>query len=132
MKVLLKTILLLSVLAFSIASCSKEPDTKSPEEIIVGKWSLDSIHNLDENKLVFEYNETNFYEFIEDGTGKTTYLTETDVSIKDIKWEILDDYLIIEFLQSHTNKYTIKYLDNDYMVLLIGEKPTYEGYFSKR
>jgi hypothetical protein len=119
-------------LAFSIASCSKEPDTKSPEEIIVGKWSLDSIHNLDENKLVFEYNGTNFYEFREDGTGKTTYLTETDVSIKDIKWEILDDYLIIEFLQSHTNKYTIKYLDNDYMVLLIGEKPTYEGYFSKR
>lgn len=108
--------ILVSILA---ASCTKE---EYPTNDIVGKWSLVTIYDTNNEKIYAEYNDTRYYEFNEDGTGRIVNLEydSDSASITEISyWNIYGDNLIIKTSDSSSTaqKFMFRELNKDEMIL---------------
>jgi len=109
----------LFLLALSLTSCE---DEKTTEELLIGKWSSESLHRTSYENGVQTDEETYTYEpgdedvqFLEGGTGKTylngaveeTFTWEISGDILKIKMPE-DDAINMDFTVSET-KLTLKY-----------------------
>lgn len=110
--------ILVSILA---ASCTKE---EYPKNDIVGKWSLVTVSDTNTNneKIYAEYNDTRYYEFNEDGTGRIVNLEYASdlASITEISyWNVYGDNLIIKTNASSSTAqmFMFRELNKDEMIL---------------
>jgi hypothetical protein len=87
---------ILFLLALSLTSCE---DEKTPEELLIGKWDMESEHyteytdgvKTDENTYTYDPGEEAI-EFLEGGTGK---IYEDGVANETFSWEISGDILTV-------------------------------------
>ena len=109
----------LFLLALSLTSCEEE---KTPEELLIGKWSTESLHRTsyengvqtDEENYTYEPGDEDV-QFLEGGTGKVyangaveeTFTWEISGDILKIKMPE-DDAINMDFTVSET-KLTLKY-----------------------
>jgi len=87
---------ILFLLVLSFTSCE---DKKTPEELLIGKWNLESEHYIDYEDGVKTDEDTYDYDpgegaisFLDDGTGK---IYEDNVVEDTFTWEIDGDILVI-------------------------------------
>ena len=108
--------ILVSIIA---ASCTKE---EYPTNDIVGKWSLVTIYDTNNREIYAEYNDTMYYEFNEDGTGRIVDLAwySDSADITEISyWNVYGDNLIIKTSASSSTaqKFMFRVLNKDEMIL---------------
>ena len=118
-KIFCVTVSSLFLLALSLTSCE---DEKTTEELLIGKWSTESLHRTsyengvqtDEENFTYEPGDEDV-QFLEGGTGKTyangaveeTFTWEISGDILKIKMPE-DDAINMDFTVSET-KLTLKY-----------------------
>lgn len=117
---------ILFLIALSFTSCEK----KTPEELLIGKWNMESEHYIDYEDGVKTDEDTNDYDpgegaisFLDDGTGK---IYEDGVVEDTFTWEINGDILTVSMPGQGVMEMDFTVSEND-LTLTYSNEGTLEG-----